>query len=122
MGFLFMATVLISILSIYLGIFVSKYRSGLMEGVTGIENKNMEDNFPPDYEDNTFFILLSIYFPSVTGIMAGSNRSGDLKSPSQSIPKGTLWAHFVSSFIYLSSPILFAWCATHEALVNEDKV
>ncbi|VDP98655.1 unnamed protein product [Trichobilharzia regenti] len=44
-------------------------------------------------------ILLGIYFPSVTGIMAGSNRSGDLTNPQKSIPLGTILAIAVTSFV-----------------------
>ncbi|MGH0135854.1 UNVERIFIED_CONTAM: hypothetical protein FKN15_023392, partial [Acipenser sinensis] len=48
----------------------------------------------------TFFTLLvGIYFPSVTGIMAGSNRSGDLKDAQKSIPVGTIMAIATTSFI-----------------------
>ncbi|KAK2506838.1 hypothetical protein MC885_010358 [Smutsia gigantea] len=39
-----------------------------------------------------FTMLVGIYFPSVTGIMAGSNRSGDLKDAQKSIPMGTIMA------------------------------
>ena len=63
-----------------------------LAGITGMSGKNWTDNWGPKYVDNNFFILLSIYFPSVTGIMAGSNRSGDLADPARSIPKGTLGA------------------------------
>uniref|UniRef100_A0AAY4AS20 Solute carrier family 12 member 7-like n=1 Tax=Denticeps clupeoides TaxID=299321 RepID=A0AAY4AS20_9TELE len=39
-----------------------------------------------------FTLLVGIYFPSVTGIMAGSNRSGDLRDAQRSIPIGTILA------------------------------
>ncbi|CAG0890118.1 unnamed protein product [Darwinula stevensoni] len=42
------------------------------------------------------------------GIMAGSNRSGDLKDASKSIPIGTLSATLTTSTVYLSSVLLFA--------------
>uniref|UniRef100_K9J7T6 Solute carrier family 12 (potassium/chloride transporter), member 4 n=1 Tax=Xenopus tropicalis TaxID=8364 RepID=K9J7T6_XENTR len=38
----------------------------------------------------TFTVLVGIFFPSVTGIMAGSNRSGDLRDAQKSIPVGTI--------------------------------
>uniref|UniRef100_A0A8C3TKI3 Solute carrier family 12 member 7 n=1 Tax=Chelydra serpentina TaxID=8475 RepID=A0A8C3TKI3_CHESE len=46
-----------------------------------------------------FTMLVGIYFPSVTGIMAGSNRSGDLRDAQKSIPTGTILAISTTSFI-----------------------
>ncbi|KAM3929750.1 solute carrier family 12 member 7 isoform 2-T2 [Leptodactylus fuscus] len=57
-----------------------------------------------------FTMLVGIYFPSVTGIMAGSNRSGDLKDAQKSIPFGTILAIATTSFIYLSCVVLFGAC------------
>ncbi|KAL4635113.1 solute carrier family 12 member 7-like isoform X2 [Arapaima gigas] len=68
----------------------------------------------------TFFTLLvGIYFPSVTGIMAGSNRSGDLRDAQRSIPIGTILAIATTSFIYISCVVLFGACI--EGVVLRDK-
>nr|XP_054748725.1 solute carrier family 12 member 4-like isoform X2 [Lytechinus pictus] len=56
----------------------------------------------------SFTVLLAIFFPSVTGIMAGSNRSGDLKDAQYSIPRGTIGAILTTSLIYLSSVLFFS--------------
>ncbi|XP_021568559.1 solute carrier family 12 member 7 [Carlito syrichta] len=66
-----------------------------------------------------FTLLVGIYFPSVTGIMAGSNRSGDLKDAQKSIPTGTILAIATTSFIYLSCIVLFGACI--EGVVLRDK-
>ncbi|XP_029004947.1 solute carrier family 12 member 7 isoform X5 [Betta splendens] len=59
----------------------------------------------------TFFTLLvGIYFPSVTGIMAGSNRSGDLRDAQKSIPIGTILAIATTSTIYITCVVLFGAC------------
>ncbi|XP_063113989.1 solute carrier family 12 member 7 isoform X6 [Cavia porcellus] len=66
-----------------------------------------------------FTLLVGIYFPSVTGIMAGSNRSGDLKDAQKSIPTGTILAIVTTSLIYLSCIVLFGACI--EGVVLRDK-
>lgn len=55
-----------------------------------------------------FTILIGIFFPSVTGIMAGSNRSGDLADAQKSIPIGTIGAILTTSTVYLSCVMLIA--------------
>ncbi|XP_060553505.1 solute carrier family 12 member 4-like isoform X2 [Ruditapes philippinarum] len=57
---------------------------------------------------STFTVLLAIYFPSVTGIMTGSNMSGDLEDAQKSIPGGTLAAVLSTSAVYLSCVLFFA--------------
>ncbi|XP_036610495.1 solute carrier family 12 member 7 isoform X2 [Trichosurus vulpecula] len=66
-----------------------------------------------------FTMLVGIYFPSVTGIMAGSNRSGDLRDAQKSIPTGTILAIATTSFIYLSCIVLFGACI--EGVILRDK-
>ncbi|GAA6219530.1 solute carrier family 12 member 7-like [Lates japonicus] len=68
----------------------------------------------------TFFTLLvGIYFPSVTGIMAGSNRSGDLRDAQKSIPIGTILAIATTSVIYITCVVLFGACI--EGVLLRDK-
>uniref|UniRef100_A0A3Q3J6B1 Solute carrier family 12 member 6 n=1 Tax=Monopterus albus TaxID=43700 RepID=A0A3Q3J6B1_MONAL len=58
----------------------------------------------------SFTLLVGIFFPSVTGIMAGSNRSGDLKDAQRSIPIGTIFAILTTSIVYLSCVVFFGAC------------
>ena len=63
-----------------------------------------------------FWMMFALFFPAVTGIMAGANMSGDLRDPARSIPRGTLGAVFVTGAIYLSMAVLFAGCRSSDAL------
>ncbi|XP_059352161.1 solute carrier family 12 member 4-like isoform X6 [Daphnia carinata] len=67
----------------------------------------------------SFTLLVGIYFPSVTGIMAGCNRSGDLADAQRSIPIGTICAILTTSFVYISAVFLFG--ASFDGLLMRDK-
>ncbi|XP_065221606.1 bumetanide-sensitive sodium-(potassium)-chloride cotransporter isoform X2 [Planococcus citri] len=76
------------------------------QGFTGFSLELIKENWNPDYRvvDGTlhnFFSIFAIFFPSVTGIQAGANISGDLKDPSSAIPKGTLLSLLISMISYI---------------------
>jgi amino acid transporter len=67
----------------------------------------------------TFWMVFAIYFPAVTGIMAGINMSGDLKEPAKSLPRGTLAAIGVGLVIYLAQILISGGAFTRERLMDE---
>jgi potassium/chloride transporter 4/5/6 len=63
--------------------------------------------------------LVGLFFPAVTGIMAGSNRSASLKDTQRSIPIGTLAATLTTTGMYLVSVLLFGALATRKKLLAD---
>jgi len=72
-----------------------------------------------DVPRENFWVVFAVFFPAVTGIMAGVNMSGDLKEPGKSIPKGTMAAVLVGYAIYMILPIFLAMRADHNQLIQE---
>ena len=68
-----------------------------------------------------FATIFAVFFPAVTGIMAGVSMSGDLADPKKAIPKGTLWAIFVGFLVYMAFPIWLAINYGNQTLIDESE-
>lgn len=65
----------------------------------------------------SYWTVFAIYFPAVTGILAGINMSGDLKDPARSLVRGTLAAIGVGFVIYLLEILLCGGSQQRDDLV-----
>jgi solute carrier family 12 sodium/potassium/chloride transporter 2 len=64
------------------------------------------------FEDGNFWKVFAIFFPAVTGIMAGANMSGDLKDPRRAIPLGTMSSILITMVLYIGIAYLAARIAS----------
>ncbi len=64
------------------------------------------------FQDADFWQVFAIFFPAVTGIMAGANLSGDLRNPRKSIPQGTMSSILITMVIYIVLAYVIARVST----------
>ncbi|XP_069053769.1 solute carrier family 12 member 9 isoform X2 [Lepisosteus oculatus] len=93
---------------------------------TGFKLSTLQGNLGPKYTVDyttgtqmTFATVFAVMFNGCTGIMAGSNMSGDLKNPSYSIPRGTITAVIFTFIIYNLLNVLVA-CTCDFLLLQKD--
>lgn len=126
---LFLVPVLLTVLCMWIGFFTIGVRSGFSTGPLGeqyiADGWDITRVWSSDFSEaggcseTGFFVLLALFFPSVTGIMAGSNRSGDLRNAQQSIPRGTIGAQVLTTVLYLSTTIFYGCIGTREGLKED---
>lgn len=91
-----------------------------VDGFDGWLSGNMRNNTWPDFQEGyTWFTVFGVFFPTITGILAGINMSGDLKSPSTNIPNGSLAAIGTGTFLYLMFILTLAATCEREALLSD---
>jgi amino acid transporter len=82
-----------------------------------------ELNYAAGYTDGqSFWTVFAIFFPAVTGIMAGVSMSGDLRNPARSIPLGTIYAVLLTFGVYAAQMISLAHNATRQELVENKMI
>ncbi|MBN2580560.1 MAG: amino acid permease [Pirellulales bacterium] len=106
-----------------LGILASSLLSFYVGAFEAFDGRTLAANMAPQYGGNeNLFTMFALFFPAVTGIMAGANMSGDLRDPAKSIPRGTLAAVGVTGLIYLSEAVFLGCARPRDVLVENTMV
>lgn len=114
--YLIFGVLIVSLISMFLGAFMIDLPVAQSAGFVA------EPQLIGSFRDGNFWELFAIFFPAVTGLLAGVNMSGDLKDARRSIPIGTMGAVILSTLIYLGVAYWFSRIATPQELMDNQLV
>ena len=124
-----LALLVVSQVDFFVGTFIPPSDEAKAKGFIGYNATLLMNNLWSDYTLNeetgklhNFFSVFAVFFPAVTGIVAGANMSGDLRDPSDAIPKGTMLAIGITCLSYLSYAVMVAGCSLRAASGIVDEV
>ena len=114
--FVILGIIVLSLVSIYGSLFVNELNYNIEW--TGTYPGSIEN----DFNGSSFWIVFAVFFPAVTGVMAGANMSGDLTNPRKSIPVGTISSVIITTVIYVSLIFVAAVIASPDELAKNYNV
>jgi len=114
--YVILAIIVVSLASIYGALFVRELNYDFQ----------WEGTYPGSPENNfngaSFWLVFAVFFPAVTGVMAGANMSGDLTDPRKSIPRGTISSVIITTVVYFSLIFVASLLASQEELLTNYNV
>lgn len=103
-----MVLIAISLIALFLGVDWSMIQADTMGSYPDVEGSGFAG----------FWQVFAVFFPAVTGVLAGVSLSGDLKDPAKAIPYGALGAVVVGFVVYMLVPVAMAFSASSVDLVE----
>ncbi|MBO85837.1 MAG: Na-K-Cl cotransporter [Deltaproteobacteria bacterium] len=88
--------------------------------VSGIDFEVQNTPLRGEWVDGGFWQVFAVFFPAVTGVLAGVGLSGDLRDPARSIPLGVLLAVVTGFIVYGSAPWVLSHAASADQLRNNE--
>jgi len=104
--------ILIIIIASLIVVFLGSFHVWGAQGIT--QTPELWGSFPA----GNFWSVFAVFFPAVTGVLAGVNMSGTLKNPRHSIPRGLISAIVVTMVVYLGLAYWVSLVATPAELVS----
>eukprot|EP00834_Sanchytrium_tribonematis_P003480 NODE_135_length_16508_cov_1.365897.p1 type:complete len:868 gc:universal NODE_135_length_16508_cov_1.365897:12848-15451(+) len=116
------AFVILSVLSLMIGLLSNEPRYDGIQKLPGNLSQNMEPSFL-DFESDLlvaggpFMYFFAVFFPSISGIIPGLNRSGSLRHPAESLKIG-LFSNLLITTILYTIIILLLGCVVNQDLLQ----
>jgi len=74
------------------------------------------------FQEMKFWSVFALFFPAVTGILAGIGLSGVLQNPKKQIRRGILSAIGITTLIYIAVAVWFGFSAAPGQLINDTRI